>query len=98
MSSDPSDLSALTPGHFLIGQPLLSIPERNLQGIAANRLSRYEFLIQLQQHFWARWSLEYLKQFQQRPKWNKQASNVVSPGMMVLLKDGNLPSLQWRLG
>ena len=28
MSNDPSDLSPLTPGHFLIGSPLLSLPER----------------------------------------------------------------------
>ncbi|KAH8298683.1 hypothetical protein KR044_010227, partial [Drosophila immigrans] len=27
MSEDPTDLLALTPGHFLIGRPLLSINE-----------------------------------------------------------------------
>ncbi|GFX00280.1 integrase catalytic domain-containing protein [Trichonephila clavipes] len=28
LSSDPSDVRALTPGHFIIGLPLLEIPER----------------------------------------------------------------------
>jgi len=98
ISDDPSDLSSLTPGHFLIGQSLINIPEPEVQEIAPNRLSRYEYLIQLKQHFWTRWSREYLTQLQQRVKWNKRNSNIVSPGTLVLLKDDNLPPLQWRMG
>jgi hypothetical protein len=29
LSDDPGDLSTLTPGHFLIGRPLLSVPEKS---------------------------------------------------------------------
>jgi len=41
LSDDPDDLSALTPGHFLIGRLLLSIPEELVLEINANRLSRW---------------------------------------------------------
>ncbi|XP_018377309.1 PREDICTED: uncharacterized protein LOC108770303 [Trachymyrmex cornetzi] len=39
LSSDPNDLSALTPAHFLIGKPLNSLPELDLSSVPANRLS-----------------------------------------------------------
>lgn len=29
LTDDPKNLNALTPGHFLIGEPLVSIPERD---------------------------------------------------------------------
>ncbi|XP_011858773.1 PREDICTED: uncharacterized protein LOC105556299, partial [Vollenhovia emeryi] len=75
MSHDPSDLSALSPGHFLIGAPLTSIPEPDLSELASNRLTRYQLLAKLQQHFWKRWSREYLTQFQARTKWKEERAN-----------------------
>lgn len=34
------DFNALTPGHFLVGGPLLAIPEPSLLDVPSNRLSR----------------------------------------------------------
>ena len=40
MSDDPDDLSPLTPGHFLIGRALTSIPEPDFINTDTNRLNR----------------------------------------------------------
>ncbi|CAL8112164.1 unnamed protein product [Orchesella dallaii] len=37
-SSDPSGLHPLTPGHFLIGEALLAVPDEALDGLKENRL------------------------------------------------------------
>lgn len=41
MSSDPNDTSFLTPGHFLIGDSLLSIPKPDLSNIPTSHLTRW---------------------------------------------------------
>ncbi|XP_011860314.1 PREDICTED: uncharacterized protein LOC105557631 [Vollenhovia emeryi] len=40
MSDDPRDLEALTPGHFLIGSAMKSLPQSSVLEIPINRLSR----------------------------------------------------------
>lgn len=61
LSDDTDDLDALTPGNFLISEPLNSIPEPTLQHILASRLDCWQFLQQRLQHFWSRWSSKYLQ-------------------------------------
>jgi len=41
-STDLNDLDALTPGHFLIVQPIISIPEIDITVIPVNRLARWQ--------------------------------------------------------
>ncbi|XP_054260025.1 uncharacterized protein LOC128984709 [Macrosteles quadrilineatus] len=60
LSSDPSDLEALTPGHFLVGGPLMTPLEPDLRSIPINRLKRWQVVQQFSQHIWARWQKEYL--------------------------------------
>ena len=97
LSDDPGDPSALTPGHFLIGTPLTSLPEPSLQDVPQNHLSRWQRLQQMLQHIWHRWSLDYINGLQQRNKWKVQRENL-KPGQVVLVKDNNLPPLSWKLG
>ncbi|CAG7632968.1 unnamed protein product [Allacma fusca] len=96
MSSDPCDLSVLTPGHFLIGDSLMAIPEESITHLPKNRLSRWQLLQHSVQHFWKRWSGEYLTRLQQRPKWWVPKANVLVDSL-VLIKDNNLPPLKWKL-
>lgn len=97
LSSDPNDLTPLTPSHLLIGRPLTTLPEMNLQPVPINRLSRVQFLQSLYQSFWKRWSTEYLSILQQRSKW-KHPGQRLQIGALVLIKQENLPPSQWILG
>jgi hypothetical protein len=97
MTSDPVDMEVLTPGHFLIGEPLTAIPEPALDHIPINRLSRWQRTQQMFQHFWNRWSKEYLHQLQERGKWRKKTPNF-QVGDLVLIKEDDLPPLKWKMG
>jgi len=68
ISSEPHDLNALTPGHFLIGQPIRAMPEPDTTHVQINRLNRWQLIRQCHQSFWKRWSREYLSTHQGRPK------------------------------
>lgn len=98
LSSDPSDLTALTPGHFIIGESLSAIPQHDVRYVAEIRLNKYERLQKMLQHFWTRWSQEYLATLHQRQKWKAGESPKLQPGMMVILKDDNSHPLNWKLG
>jgi len=97
LSSDPLDLEALTPGHFLVGSPLLSIPDPDVAHIPPNRLGYWQQVQELNQRFWKRWHNEYLTILQQRYKWNKKRANP-SLGDIVIIKDEQLPPAKWKLG
>lgn len=95
--TDPSEFSALTPGHLLIGAPLLSIPEPTLLNLNENRLSRWQLVQQMLESFWKRWSVEYFHSLQVRTKWTKAGDNI-TVGQLVLVRNNNLPPAKWMLG
>ena len=66
ISTDPNDLSTLTPGHFLIGDSLKSMPEQNFEDLPEQRLSSWQHVQQMRQDFWKRWYTEYLHELNVR--------------------------------
>ncbi|KMQ88303.1 gag-pol polyprotein precursor [Lasius niger] len=96
LSEDPSDLTALTPGHFLIGTAITSIPEPSLCDVPEGRLSRWQLLRKMTESFWTRWSTEYLHQLQVSNKWFK-TQPILKLGTLVLVKDERLPPSKWAL-
>lgn len=97
MSSDPNDFHPLTPGHFLVGKPLIALPSPVLTEINCNRLHRYQLLEQMRQHFWMRWQHEYISELQHRTKW-RNPDVTLRIGDMVIIKESNLPPLKWKIG
>jgi hypothetical protein len=98
LSNDPNDLSYLTPGHFLVGEPLNAPAEFDLTDVNIHRLSRWQHVERSRQHFWKRWSNEYLTTLQQRTRWITSKDKVPHVGSLVLIKETNAPPLQWKLG
>lgn len=96
LSASPEETNFLSPGHFLIGCPLVAPPEPSLLDLRENTLSRWQLVQKMTQDFWKRWRVEYLNTLQSRSKWTKPSSNP-KIGDLVLLKDQNLPVLQWPL-
>ena len=42
--SNAKDLQTLRPGHFLIGEPLMALPDADYSVVPMNRLSRWQFI------------------------------------------------------
>ncbi|XP_076384323.1 uncharacterized protein LOC143262574 [Megalopta genalis] len=97
ISSDANDLLASIPGHFLIGDSLTSLRERDFRVTPSNRLSSWQQIQKIKQHFWNWWRREYLNELTCRHKW-ATGSHPIKEGTIVLLREDNTPSLQWPLG
>jgi hypothetical protein len=63
-SSEPDELTCLTPAHFLINDSLASVPEADLAETPINRLSLWNQIQKMRQLFWKRWSTAYLNSLQ----------------------------------
>ncbi|XP_011330037.2 uncharacterized protein LOC105275084 [Ooceraea biroi] len=98
LSEDPNDLSYISPGHFLIGTAMNDFPCRDLHDINENRLTRWNRIEQMRQHFWRRWSSEYLSSLQEKSKWKINKGRQLALNQLVLIKQQGLPPLQWLIG
>lgn len=98
LNDDPTSLNALTPGHFLVGEALVNIPDDDdFREIPMNRLTRWSHLQKMLQHFWERWKNEYLSTLINRSKWRTENPNFRKDDL-VILKDDTSPPLHWKLG
>ena len=95
-SDDDNGIEALTPGHFLIGWPLESLPNDPLTYHSISLLRRWHLCQNLVQHFWKRWSSEYLVSLRRFTKWNHPSHNL-HIGDVVILQENNLVPTNWPL-
>ena len=94
-SHDLDGLSPLTPAHFLLGRAARSYPKEKID-FKPTPLQRWEICKQASQHFWKRWSQEYLQHLQKSVKWHKRNKNF-KIGDLVMLTDGNVYHCQWTM-
>ena len=93
---DSEGEAPLTPGHFLIGRPLLAYPEAPADPSMSLK-SRWELCKALVQEFWEAWSTGYLKSLQKRKKWHHPLPNI-KVGDLVMLLDETPLKTHWRIG
>lgn len=97
LSPDPSDLEALTPGHFLTGSSLKAIPEPANVVKNISYLQRWRRINAVKSNFWQRWTTEYVTELQARTKWSDTQPNL-KIGAMVIIHEDNTPPQKWLLG
>uniref|UniRef100_A0A2S2NNC8 Integrase catalytic domain-containing protein n=1 Tax=Schizaphis graminum TaxID=13262 RepID=A0A2S2NNC8_SCHGA len=95
-STDPNEIDYLSPGHFLIGQPLLAPPEEDILPNQYSLNNRWKLLNQCAQAFWRRWRDEYLQTLQTRGRWTTDTPNLTVDDL-VIVKDPHTPPLTWRM-
>ena len=94
---DPSDgLEVLTPGHFLIGSPLETLPDCSHSYQPLKLLQRWRLCQALVNHFWRRWSVDYVVQLRKYTKWKLPSRNL-KVGDLVCLQDEGLVPTKWPL-
>lgn len=91
-----TDEMVITPGHFLIHDNLLALPDNNRDSEKWSYADRWNLLQKIVQDFWKIWSLEYLNTVRQRRKWREKVGNI-NKGDVVILIDKNLPPNSWLL-
>jgi hypothetical protein len=90
---DPFNQTYLSPGHFLISEPLTQFPSIDFTNVKCNRLSRWQFST-TPSTVLAETSSDYLQSLQQRQRWQRTSPNLQRRDL-VLLKENNTSLLHW---
>ena len=93
-STSPDGMSPLTPGHFLIGRPLRSLPTRVDTTSKLTSLHHWERIKRLKSDVWSHWYTLYLQALQRRDKRQFEQLNL-QPGDTVLLKEIDSSRTHW---
>lgn len=97
LSNEANDPLPLTPGHFLIGEPMFNVCHENYADCNLTSIDRWKLVQKMVDNFWIRWSKEYLVCLSQRYKWN---SKLAEPSVndICIVREDNLPPTKWLLG
>ena len=87
VSDDPEDLEALTPNHFLLGQPVVAEPLMPDSVRYVDCRKMYKVAQAYNEMIWNRWAKEYLPKWNVRTKWANGDERVLKVGDLVWLID-----------
>ena len=83
-------------GHFLIGKPLISLPDPQLSYRSISLLRRWHLCQHLVRHFWECWHKEYLCTLNKYNKWRFPSRNIAIDDVVILQENGTVPT-KWPL-
>ena len=95
-SDEAAEGAFLTPGHFLVGRPLIAPPTPGPPGGKMSNLRRWNLTSRLTADLWRQWSASYLASCAQRTKWLR-AGKPPAVGDVVFIKDETLKTRDWPL-
>ena len=96
LTADPSDLEFLSPSHFLIQCLSFLVSEEDATNVNVPPGKRWLLISQLAQHFWQRWSTDYLTSWQPHHKWRQQHFPVAVGDIVLIRNELTAPS-KWSL-
>lgn len=94
LSNNRNEYNFQTPGHFLIGGPLVAPPERRYDIDSKSPLQRWHHIQAIYQRFVRLWKRDYLQRLQNRPK-GLSTTVHYKKGDLVLLADDDTPPTMW---
>ncbi|XP_026471394.1 uncharacterized protein LOC113375674 [Ctenocephalides felis] len=95
LTDDSTDAAYISPGHFIIGSALTALPEPFID-TNVKTIKLHQQMASMRNQFWAIWSKQYLSNLQKRAKWSQPQPNI-NIDDIVLLKEDNVPPLQWPI-
>ena len=101
----------LTPSHLLVGRRLLNLPDNlthyvdkdpDFEVDSESVQKRVRHLANVLNHFWRRWTKEYLLELREAHRQRRQRADAptadVKPGDIVLIHDQEHPRGFWKMG
>ena len=94
--TSPDDESYLCPNDLLLGRSTSRVPSGPFIQ-TDNPRRRYEFIQNIVDNFWRRWTRDYFPSLIIQQKWHTTKRNL-KKGDIVLIQDSNQIRGQWKLG
>ena len=96
VSSSAGDPQALTPNHILLGRESPGLPPGAFSEEDLSTRRRWRHAQQIAEHFWRRWSKEYVPTLMKREKWTRDTRQFQVDDV-VIVADNTAPRVRWPI-